>query len=256
MSQHTQNNVGGGQLEPHPDTAHIVGAPTGLRGFSVIGLLTSGLASLILAKYHSWTLGLTALSVSLTIVWLTADARVVTKQEQQPLSGWLMEAWATAPKFGTLQLPPPRARMPCLALRCFENGLCSARTFRSVEPGEATSIKAGCHSFVRVPGEDFIRISKIAFPFGTASGHGILSDEKPMLFAGEIEVDADGQLTRWNNISGTYKFPVGYAAQAKLPLDKFWGLTEDVPIGAEDLPDWMFVSSSRLWLHKSVGYNQ
>ena len=79
-----------------------------------------------------------------------------------------------------------------------------------------------------------------------------------MLFAGEIEVDADGQLTRWNNISGTYKFPVRYATQADLPLDRFWGLTEDedVPIGAKDLPDWTFVSSSDLWLHKSVWHNQ
>ena len=90
--------------------------------------------------------------------------------------------------------------------------------FRGVKRGAEATIKPGSHSFVRVPGEDFIRASKHAFPLGKASGHGVLSDEQPVLFAGEIEFNENGQLTRWNNISGTYRFPAQYALQAELPL--------------------------------------
>ena len=120
--------------------------------------------------------------------------------------GWLTEAWAKGPMLRSLKLPIPKARMPCLALRCDENGRCSARTFRGTELGAEIAIKPGSHSFVRVPGEDFVRTSKVSFLFGTASGHVMLSDEKPMLSAGEIEISEDSQLIRWNNVSGTYRY--------------------------------------------------
>jgi hypothetical protein len=171
-----------------------------------------------------------------------------------PLSGWLMQAWAEEPTFRSLEQPTPKARMPCLALRCDENGQCSVRMFRGVQQGAEATIKAGSHSFVQVPGEDFIRASKHAFPFGKASGHGVLSDEQPMLFAGEIEINENGQLTRWNNISGTYRFPAQYARQAELPLDAFWGLVNsaEVPNAAQDSPIWRGLDGG-LWLHKSEG---
>ena len=134
--------------------------------------------------------------------------------QARPLSGWLMHAWAEEPTLRSLEQPTPKARMPCLALRCDKNGLCSVRMFRGVKQGAEATIKPGFHSFVRVPGEDFIRASKHAFPLGKASGHGMLSDEQPVLFAGEIEFNENGHLTRWNNISGTYRFPAQYALQA------------------------------------------
>ena len=164
-----------------------------------------------------------------------------------PETGWLMEAWAKSPTMRSLKLPIPKARMPCLALRCDENGQCSARIFRGSELGAEAAIKPGSHSFVRLPGEDFIRASRTSFLFGKASGHGVLSDEKPVLFAGEIEISEDGQLIRWTNISGTYRFNEQHAVQAELPLDIFWGLAEEVPTGAEELADWALVCNG-LWL--------
>ena len=164
---------------------------------------------------------------------------------------WHMAAWTTELTFSSLKLPTPEARMPCLALRCDKSGQCSASTFKGVERGVEAAIKPGSHSFVRLPGEDFIRASKCAFPFGKASGHGMLSNEQQVLFAGEIEINEDGYLTCWNNISGTYKFPARYALQAELPLDAFWELVKlaEVPIQAQNLTDWRDLSGG-LWLHK------
>ena len=164
---------------------------------------------------------------------------------------WLMDAWARYPTLRSLELPIPKPRMPCLALRCDENGQCSARTFKGTELGAEVAIKPGSHSFVSVPGEDFIRASKTGFVLGKASGHGILSDEKPVLFAGEVEIGENSQLVRWNNVSGTYRFHEQHAVQAELPLDRFWGLVDDLEesMPAEDSADWVPLCNG-LWLHK------
>ena len=165
--------------------------------------------------------------------------------------GWLMEAWAKDPTLRSLELPIPKPKMPCLALRCDENGRCSARTFKGTELGADIAIKPGSHAFVRVPGEDFIRASRTRSVFGEASGHGILSDEKPVLFAGEIEINEDGQLIRWNNVSGTYRFHQQHAVQVELPLDRFWGLVDDleVPMRAEESADWVCLCNGS-WLQR------
>ena len=87
--------------------------------------------------------------------------------------------------------------------------------------------------------------------FGKASGHGMLSNEQPVLFAGEIEITENGQLTRWNNMSGTYKFHQEYSVQAELPLDRFWGVVEDleVPMRQDGSADWLWLRNG-VWLHK------
>ena len=51
-------------------------------GFRMIGLLVSGCVSLLFVKYHSWTLGLTALSVPLTALWLTSDGSAANQEEE------------------------------------------------------------------------------------------------------------------------------------------------------------------------------
>jgi len=167
-----------------------------------------------------------------------------------PLSAWLMDAWAAAPIFRTLTLPTPKSRYPCLALRCDENRRCSARTFRGTEAFGEASIKPGSHSFVKVPHEAFIRASKMAFAPGKASGHCILADEQPSLFAGEIEIGDDCTLLSWNNMSGTYRFPTMHAGQAALPLDMFWGLVLEGPTPGCKAPNWRSLPDG-MWLHKS-----
>ena len=166
--------------------------------------------------------------------------------------GWLMQAWAKIPTLVSLNLPIPKSRMPCLALQCDKHGRCTGRRFRGTELGaNLATIKPGSHTFVRVPGEDFIRASIRSFPFGKASGHPMLSDEKQVLFAGEIEIAEDGQLSRWSNVSGTYRFDKQHAVQAELPLDRFWGLFDgvEVPMRAEESDEWILLGAG-LWLHK------
>ena len=68
-------------------------------------------------------------------------------------------------------------------------------------------LSEGTHAFVKMPHESFLRVSIMASDFGAASGHPHLSLEQAVEFAGEIEVNAEGRLVRWNNLSGTYRIP-------------------------------------------------
>ena len=146
-----------------------------------------------------------------------------------------------------LEMPIPTATFPCLALQCNQQGVYSARFFSGLEPGEARCIKPGSHTFVQLLGEDFLRVSIRAFEFGRAKGHGGLSDNHPVLFAGEMEINQQGELTRWNNMSGTYCFPEQHAFQAGLPLSSFWAVTQQPQ--TQKPTDCLEVSKG-VWLHK------
>jgi len=71
----------------------------------------------------------------------------------------------------------------------------------------------GSHAFVLVVGESHLRVCLTAHVFGEAMGHIQLAQEEPIVFAGEIEVDDEDRLTRWNNVSGTYQCPSWLAFQ-------------------------------------------
>jgi len=59
-------------------------ASTTLR---LIGFLASGCVSLFLVRHYSWTIGLTALCVPITALWLTADGSAVDEEEVDPRTG-------------------------------------------------------------------------------------------------------------------------------------------------------------------------
>ena len=80
--------------------------------------------------------------------------------------------------------------------------------------GRDMKIKPGTHAFVKMPGESSLRVSTLTCAFGEAMGHPQMSGEQPVEAAGEVEIDAEGQLVRWNNLSGTYKVPKQLAFQA------------------------------------------
>ncbi|KAJ1621680.1 hypothetical protein T492DRAFT_886559 [Pavlovales sp. CCMP2436] len=90
-------------------------------------------------------------------------------------------------------------------------------------------LRSGSHAFVRCVGERFLRVAVASAPFGKASGHALLAGEGPVLFAGELEVDGDG-LTRWNNMSGTYRPSADDADRALLPLDKLWRVVSEIDV--------------------------
>jgi len=80
--------------------------------------------------------------------------------------------------------------------------------------GRDMKIKPGTHAFVKMPGESSLRVSRLTCAFGEAMGHPQMSGEQPVEAAREVEIDAEGQLVRWNNLSGTYKVPKQLAFQA------------------------------------------
>lgn len=84
--------------------------------------------------------------------------------------------------------------------------------------------------------EAFLRLSPLGTQFGRASGHPQLADEKPVLFAGEVEVDREGNILRWSNMSGTYRAEDAMCFQAELPLDKFWAVHSGPRLKGEE-PD-------------------
>jgi len=96
-------------------------------------------------------------------------------------------------------------------------------------------IKPGSHAFVRAAGEPFLRLSQAAMEFGEASGHPQLShNEENVLYAGEMEFNAEGEVVRWSNLSGTFQCRSSMAYQAELPQDKLWVVTDVSPHG--DIP--------------------
>mmetsp|Transcript_27575 Transcript_27575/g.63446 ORF Transcript_27575/g.63446 Transcript_27575/m.63446 type:complete len:259 (+) Transcript_27575:102-878(+) len=90
-------------------------------------------------------------------------------------------------------------------------------------------LRPGSHAFVRCAGEKFLRVAIASAPFGKASGHTSLAAEGPVLYAGELEVDADG-LTRWNNMSGTYRPSADDAGLSLLPLEKLWRVVSEIGV--------------------------
>jgi hypothetical protein len=88
-------------------------------------------------------------------------------------------------------------------------------------PYPTTVMKPGSHAFVRAVDESYIRVGKLAFPFGEAPGHLLLSGNNSLLFAGEITLGTRGRIKEWSNKSGTYRPKAKYAGQSGLPVDLF-----------------------------------
>jgi len=115
---------------------------------------------------------------------------------------------------------------------------------------EIVELMPGSHAFVKVHNEAFLRLSPLGTQFGTASGHPQLADEKPVLYAGEVEVDQHGLVLRWSNLSGTYRADDTMCFQTELPLDKFWAVLNDKADEAED-PE-RYITTSRTVLLRRV----
>jgi hypothetical protein len=143
---------------------------------------------------------------------------------------------------------------PPYACRKFEaRGLTSRN-----ELGKEKKIKPGSHAFVAMEGEPFIRVSVMAAEFGAAAGHPQLGKEEPVLYAGEVEFDEAGSLTRWSNMSGTYRCHDAMSYQANLPLDKFYAVLSNEP--QPEVQDFgvsiRTETASGVWLHKILSFSE
>jgi len=137
--------------------------------------------------------------------------------------GVLKVAWRKETYPNTL--PTPESKGICIAAFLHEGKLHGQR-FKNGELGNDMQIKPGSHAFVKANGrEPFLRLNLLSCEFGHACGHPQLACEEPILFAGEVEIDASSRLLRWNNLSGTYQCSDAMAFQTGLPLDKFWAVT-------------------------------
>jgi len=103
---------------------------------------------------------------------------------------------------------------------------------------ELKMLSKGSHAFVRCYGEEHLRCTWHAFEFGFAGGHEMLSERHTVLMEGELEVDAQGLVTRWLHRDGVDASPFG---ELKIPprwVIKLVGLpftTAWIPVTALDV---------------------
>jgi len=148
------------------------------------------------------------------------------------IEAWTEKSFSTTPHATDDFMTPP-VKFPGIV---WQHGNSSpTRLLTRKGLGREKKISCGSHAFVLMPGESGLRVAIMAYPFGEAAGHPGLGQEEPVVFAGEFEVDEEGQLVRWNNMSGTYKSPESLAHQAGLPMDKFYAVRPRLP-AAEHLP--------------------
>jgi len=130
----------------------------------------------------------------------------------------------------------PAVTYPCYAFFTDERGHTASCRWLYVGNtlGKEGVLAYGAHAFVKVLSEPFLRVGPHACSFGQASGHPLLASEEPVLYAGELEVDRTGNITRWSNQSGTYKAEDSKSYQTGLPLDKFWAVHTPTPSEADE----------------------
>eukprot|EP00854_Cymbomonas_tetramitiformis_P015607 gene15607-18502_t len=93
---------------------------------------------------------------------------------------------------------------------------------------------AGSYVFVKTYNESGFRVGYHRGTIMQISGHALLADQQPVLYAGEMEFDDEGRLILWTNFSGTYCPSRALAFQCGLPMDKFWYYCSPAEVGSWD----------------------
>jgi hypothetical protein len=84
-------------------------------------------------------------------------------------------------------------------------------------------LEGGAHAIVRVSGEAFLRVSYEISEFGMTTGHKHLFKQgETVIFAGEVETDANNYLLKWSNFAEGYKVNARGIGQAGLPYEQLW----------------------------------
>ena len=85
----------------------------------------------------------------------------------------------------------------------------------------------GAYAVVRCANEALPRpIKTQPALLGRAGGHVTLACERPVLFAGEVQLDRNAKIIAWTLVSGTYQLPDSAAAQSTLPPSLLWRFIE------------------------------
>ena len=105
------------------------------------------------------------------------------------------------------------------------------------EDAPSIALSLGTYAVVRCAGESSFRaLWTEPADLGQAAGHAGLAAERPVLFAGELQLGAGMRLCAWTNVTGTYHFPESLVKQSELPEDIFWAFRSTSPVGVASLP--------------------
>ena len=75
-------------------------------------------------------------------------------------------------------------KMPCIAGIMHDEGRLETCVLTRKGLGKEKVLRAGTHAFVKMPGEEFLRIGVVATSWGQACGHPHLSSGAAVVFAG------------------------------------------------------------------------
>jgi len=190
----------------------------------------------------------------------------ITKVQRRPQ---LSEAWTNGSVWKEDPGGAPRFQScgpltACLAVTSVDGKNFNARYLRRDGLGKEVTLRPRSHAFVQMAGEPFLRVAIQGCAFGQVEGHTYLSDERPVLYAGEIEFNQEQVMTRWRNMSAPYQCPDSMAFQAGLPLAKFYSLLTnggDTGISSEieEIPGVLRVEDANghtAFLHKILNFTE
>ena len=124
----------------------------------------------------------------------------ITKVQREPR---LKKAWEDAGG-GVMEASTSNPKFPCIAVTSADDIHYSGRALSTKGViGKEKVIREGSHSFVKVPGEAYLRVSSMAMAFGSCPGHPMLASESQVQYAGvtdmlSICMQADASVCRRN----------------------------------------------------------
>ena len=111
--------------------------------------------------------------------------RQITKVQRVPR---LKKAWEVAGG-GVMEASTSNSKFPCFAITSTDDIHYSGRALSTKGViGREKVIREGSHSFVKVPGEAYLRVSSMAKTFGSCPGHPMLASESQVQYAGVTDM--------------------------------------------------------------------
>ena len=112
---------------------------------------------------------------------VSESLRQITKVQRAPR---LKKAWEDAGG-GVMESSTSNPKFPCVAVTSTDDIYYSGRALSTKGViGKEKVIREGSHSFVKVPGEAYLRVSSMAKTFGSCPGHPMLASESQVQYAG------------------------------------------------------------------------
>ena len=116
---------------------------------------------------------------------MSESLRQITKVQREPR---LKKAWEDAGG-GLMKASTSNPKFPCIAVTSSDDMHYLGRTLSTKGViGKEKVIREGSHSFVKIPGEAYLRVSSMAKTFGSCPGHPMLASECQVRYAGVADI--------------------------------------------------------------------